>query len=227
MSRPEHLGGSSAGTTGAPGVQSVVVHGEDVRVDRASHDLPLAEVRSRFGGLDGWALLAGLAAALGTLLALSTLLTAIGVEGGGQVDRETLSVVGLVAGLLALGVSLLFGGYVAGRVARYSGVRNGLLTGVAFIAVTVLLTALAAAAGDDVRLGLPTWLDRETATTAAVVSGLLALAITLGAAALGGRFGAGWHRRVDATLLGTREGALAPYAAETVRPSGTSTGAGR
>jgi putative membrane protein (TIGR04086 family) len=224
MSRSEHGPSPAPDDAVAP---SVVVHGHGVRVDRAHTDLPLAEVRSRFGGLDGWAVLAGLATALGTLLALSTALAAAGVEGGGQVDRETLSVVGIVAGLAALALSLLFGGYVAGRVARYSGLLNGLLTGIAFVLVTAALTALAAAAGSEQQLGLPSWLDRDTATTAAVVTGLLALALALGAATLGGRLGSRWHRRVDETLLGTRPGGVAPYPTEPVVVRSTPAGGAR
>jgi len=220
MTRHEHLGSTPA-TGDRTDVPSVVVHGSGVRVDRAHTDLPAAEVRSRFGGLDVVAALAGLATALGTLLALSTLLAALGVEGGGQVDRSTLSVVGLVAGLLALGLSLLFGGYVAGRVARYSGALNGFLTGLLFVLVSVALSALAARAADEAQLGLPQWLDRDTATTAATVTALVALALTLGAATLGGRLGSRWHRRVDETLLSTRAGGLEPYPTETVRPAGS------
>jgi uncharacterized protein (TIGR02271 family) len=127
----------------------VVVHGQDVRVDQHRGELPHAEVRSRFGGLDPLAVLAGFTSALGALVALSALLGAAGVAGGGQVDRESLGVAGLVAGTIALGLSLLLGGYVAGRVARYSGLLNGLLAAVAFVLVTAALSALAAREGAD------------------------------------------------------------------------------
>ena len=219
MARQQHEPDAPTRATTGRDIPSVVVHGQDVRVDRASSELPLAEVRSRFGGIDPWAVAAGLAAALGTLVVLSTLLAAAGVAGGGQVDRESLSIAGLVAGVLAIGLALLFGGYVAGRVARYSGLRNGLLTAVAFILVTAVLSALAARAGEEAQLGLPQWLDRGDATTAALVTALAALAVALGAGALGGHLGSRWHRQVDATLLGTRPGGLTPYPAETVRPT--------
>lgn len=200
-------------TTGQEADRTVVVHGEGIRVDRGRGELPIDEVRSRFGGLDPLAVLAGVATALGTLVVLSALLGAVGVAGGGQVDREALSIAGLVAGVLALGLSLLFGGYVAGRVARYSGLLNGLLTAAAFVILTAVLSALAASAGGE-RYGLPEWLDRDTATTAAVITALTALVVCLLAGALGGRLGGRWHRQVDQTLLGTRDGGLGPYPAE-------------
>lgn len=218
MARHEHLGGTPARGSKGTGAPSVVVHGQDVRVDRSSSELPLAEVKSRFGGLDPWAILAGLAAAIGTLVLLSTLLAAAGVEGGGQVDRESLATAGLVAGVVAIGLALLFGGYVAGRVARYSGLRNGLATAVLFVLVTAGLAALAAEAGEEAQLGLPQWIDRDDATTAALITGLVALAVALAAGCLGGWLGSRWHRKVDRTLLGTREGSLTPYPPETVRP---------
>ena len=192
--------------------ETVVVHGEDVRVDRMTSEVPLAEVRSRFGGVDGWALVAGLTAALGALVVLSTLLAAAGVAGGGQVDRETLSIAGLIAGVVALGLALLLGGYIAGRVARYSGVRNGLLVGVLFVLVTAALSALAARAGAEADLSLPQWLDRDTATTAALVTGATALVVALAASTLGGLLGGRWHRKVDSALLNTRpSGLTSPY----------------
>jgi hypothetical protein len=199
--------------------RTVEVHGQDVRVGRPSGGLPHAEVRARFGGFDPLAVLAGFTAALGSLVVLGAVLGVAGVAGGGQVDRETLSIAGLVAGVVALGLSLLFGGYVAGRVARYSGLLNALVTAVLFVVVAAALSALAAREG-VARYGLPEWLDRETATTAALVSGLVAVAVAVAllAGALGGRIGGRWHRQVDDTLLGTREGGLTPYPGETVVP---------
>lgn len=197
--------------------EPVVVHGDDVRVDRPRGELPHAEARSRFGGVDPLAVLAGVTSALGALVVLSALLGAAGIAGGGQVDRETLSVVGLVAGVAALGLSLLLGGYVAGRAARYSGLLNGLLSAVVFVVLTAALSAVSAGAGAE-RYSLPEWLDRDTATTAALVTGVAALVVALLAGSVGGRLGGRWHRQVDDTLLGTRDGGLVPYPGETVVP---------
>ncbi len=226
---PQHEGGTSAGQ--GP-VEKVVVHGEGVRVDRANAEIPLAEVRSRFGGVAVLAVLAGVAAALGTLLVLSSLLSAAGAGGYGQVDQKSLSIAAVVGSLVALALSLLFGGYVAGRVGRYAGVRNGLLTGLLFLLLTAGLTALAASTDAADRLRLPGWLDQGDARTAALVTSLIAAALVLGAAALGGWLGARWHRNVDDVLVGTRAGALTPYVTEgsagtgTAAPTAATTGAG-
>jgi uncharacterized membrane protein YgcG len=217
MSRSSH----DPHDAGGRGVETVVVHGSGVRVDRAHAEIPLAEVRSRFGGVDPLAVLAGVAAALGTLLVLSSLLSAAGVGGYGQVDQETLGIAAVVGGLLALGLSLLFGGYVAGRTARYAGVRNGLLTGLLFLLLSAALGALAASSDAASRLSLPGWLDRGDARTAALVTSLVALALVLAGSALGGLLGARWHRKADDVLVGTREGALTPYVADGAPGTGT------
>lgn len=184
---------------------TVVVHGRGVHVGRADLDVPTAEARHRFGGLDPVAVLAGVLTALGTLALLGAL-SGLVVRSGLDAD---LTLPGLITGLVLLALALLIGGYVAGRVARYDGARNGLLTGVLFVLVTAGLAA-AAAADDRVRdLGLPSWLGLDSAR--AVLTALVALALVLGAATLGGMLGARWHRRADSVLLGTRPGGVNPY----------------
>lgn len=200
----------------AGGIQSVVVHGEGVRVDRVDTELPRVEARSRFGGVDPMGILAGTMAALGTLALLSSLAGALGRIGYEQgAGDDQLSTAGIVAGLLVLGLSLLFGGYVAGRVARYEGKRNGLLTGMAFVALCALLAALASSIDRLRDLALPRFLDAGDLSVAALASAVTALLVALCAAVLGGRFGAAYHRRVDDALLSTRAGGLTPYPTDT------------
>lgn len=195
----------------------VVVHGEGVRVDEVDTELPRAEVRHRFGGLDVWAALPFLASAIGALVVLGSLLGAFGAAGFGAVDAQAppqaLSIGGLVLAVLVLAVALLFAGYVAGRVARYAGLRNALLAGVLLLLLIGALAGLAATA-DPVRdLRLPNWLDQGTATTAALIATVAAIVLGLAAAALGGWLGSRWHRKVDTVLVGTRPGALQGYPA--------------
>lgn len=221
----EHADADAQADTTRPGAgrlhdgsDAVVVHGQGVRVDRVDTELPRAEARARFGGVDPMAVLAGTGAAVGGLVVLSALAGAVGRIGYAQgAGEQALSVAGLVAGLAVLGLSLLFGGWVAGRVARYEGKRNGLLTGLAVVVLCAVLAALASSS-DSVRdLQLPTWLDADALTVAALASAVTGLIVALGSATLGGALGARYHRRVDDALLNTRAGGIAPYPTETPR----------
>ena len=186
-----------------------------VRVTDATDDIGVREARSRFGGIDIPATLAGTLAALGT----AVLLGGIGAGAGSygyQLGRDNvtdeLSIAGLVAGLSALILAFLIGGWVAGRVARYDGGRNGLLTAVWFVLLAAATAALGAWAGDkyDVfgNVNLPQWFDNDAYTGAAIATGVLALAVMLGAGWLGGRLGERYHRRADSLVVRTRPGAV-------------------
>jgi hypothetical protein len=191
-------------------LETVVVHGSDIRVERAHAELPLAEARSRYGGIDAPAFLAGALAGLGAAALLGALLTAAGSQVAriGGVGDDELALGGVVTAVLVLALSGLVAGWVAGRVARFDGVRNGLLAGAVLL---LLLAALGAAGGyaASETADLPGIdVDRDTLTTAALIGAVVALAATLAAAAFGGRLGARWHRSVDDLLLGTRPGAV-------------------
>ena len=193
----------------------VVVHGDRVRVDRLDSDLSRVEARHRFGGFDVPAALGGTLAGLGTLVLSAGLLSGLGAYGyqQGVRDDDTLSLAGLAAGLLALLLSGLAAGWVAGRMARYDGMRNGLLAAGLLVALTAALGAVAR----DRFADLPTWISSNATTGRALLTALIGLAVLLGAAALGGRLGAGWHRKVDNAVVGTRAGGLTPYPNEVPR----------
>lgn len=217
----QHASKTERGTTEPPAgrspLQTVVVHGSDIRVDRAHAELPLAEARSRFGGVDVPAVLAGALAGLGTLVLLGAAASAAGTQIGRpqQVDDGQLALGGAITGLVALALCALLAGWVAGRVARFDGMRNGLLTG---LALFLLVLALGAAGGYAATEATTVTLDvdRDQLTTAALVAGLVGLAVSLLAGALGGRLGARWHRSVDDLVVGTRPGAVAPSSSEQV-----------
>ena len=188
---------------------------DGVRVTDVTEDIGLREAHSRFGGIDIPATLAGMLAALGVAVILSGIGAAAGSYGyqmGRDNVTDELSIAGLIAGLAALILSFLIGGWVAGRVARYDGGRNGLLTAVWFLLLAAGTAALGAWAGEryDVfrNVNLPQWFDSDAYTGAAIATGLLALAVMLGAGWVGGRLGERYHRRADSLVAHTRPGAV-------------------
>ena len=187
----------------------------DVRVTDVTGDVGVEEAHRRFGGVDVPATIAGALAALGTAVILAGLLAGAGSYGyqlGLDDAAEKLTAGGLVGGLATLVVAFLVGGWVAGRVARYDGGRNGLLTALWFVLLAAVTAALGAWAGDkyDVfgNVNLPQWFDSDALTGAAIATGLLAVAAMLGAGWVGGRLGERYHRRVDSLVARTRPGAV-------------------
>lgn len=179
-------------------------------------DVGVREARYRFGGVDVPATLAGMLAALGLTVLLGGILAAAGSYGYqlGLKDAATkLSVGGLVAGLVTVILAFLLGGWVAGRVARYSGGLNGALSAVWFLVLAGVTSALGAWAGQKYNvfasLRLPQWFSRNALGTTAVATGVLTLALMLVAGWLGGWLGERYHRRADAVVTSTRPGAIA------------------
>ena len=100
----------------------------------ARRDVAVEEAHRRFGGLDVPATLVGMLAALALLTLLAGLVSAavgaIGYQTGLDGNETKLSIGGLVGGVVALFVAYFVGGWAAGRIARYDGVKNGLMTGI-------------------------------------------------------------------------------------------------
>ena len=190
---------------------------DGIEVHAVGHDRGLTEARRRFGGVDLPAALAGLLAAIGSLVLLGGIAGAIGRVGyeygldGAR--EEDLTVGGFAAGVVVLLVSFLVGGWVAGRMARYDGGRNGLVTALLFLVLAAGLAALGTWAGneydvfDDVNL--PQWFRSGEYTGQAIASAAVAIAVALLAAWFGGRAGERYHRRADETIVATRDGGIA------------------
>ena len=107
---------------------------------------------------------------------------------------------GTVIAVLAIGY--LAGGYVAGRLARFDGARNGLLAWLLGLIVTVLAGIAAAVVGANTDLTAVVRLpvipvDASTMTVGGAVLIAVTVLVTALAAALGGKLGERFHRRVD------------------------------
>jgi hypothetical protein len=166
--------------------------------------------RGEYGGFNfgaaffGWLVAIGIAALLTALLSAAG--TAIGLtevsETDTEVSPETLSLAGAVLILVVLAISYFAGGYVAGRMSRFDGGRQGFGVWALAVVVAVLLAIVGAIFGSEYNLfgelDLPRIpIDEGTLATGALITLLLVLALTAAAAILGGKVGERYHRRVD------------------------------
>jgi hypothetical protein len=201
----------------------VVVERTDV-LDRPAADVDGGRVgveraHDRFGGFDVPAQLTGMLVAIALVLLLGGIAGAvvggIAYQTGLQGNLNEISVGALAAGLAVLLVSFLIGGWAAGRIARYDGGRNGIMTAVWFLLLTAILAGLGIWFGAQYnvvgRVDLPNWFDAwfsdRDVTTAAALSGIGAVIAALVGGWLGGLWGARYHRRADATIVDARAGA--------------------
>jgi uncharacterized membrane protein len=185
----------------------------DVRTEERTD--PYAGVRvahERFGGIDIPASLVGMLTALSSTLIIAGLIgAAVGVVGYqtglDQRDAEDLSTWSLLGGAAVLFVAYVIGGWAAGRMARYDGARNGFATGVWTLVFAGILAGLGAWAGREYdvfrNVDLPQWFTSDALTTAAIVSGVVAVVAMFLGGVLGGAWGERYHRRADRTIVAT------------------------
>jgi hypothetical protein len=174
-----------------------------------------------FGGFSVTSVLAGVLVAYGAFAILAGLaaaaVDALNVNTDITTDWERLGTTGglIVAGLILL--SYLFGGYVAGRMARRNGLAHGagvLVLGVVIVGAVAAL-ARSSSGADTVAanlrsLGIPTTADEYgQAGTVAGVASLIAVVV---GSLLGGALGERWHARLFARAVDPTVGAQAAAA---------------
>jgi hypothetical protein len=177
----------------------------DVRADTA------AEVDPVYRGFKSGAAFFGWLVAIGLTALLTGVISAIAaaVDYAVVIDQNTLEqeagTIGVVSGVIAvvmMAVAYYAGGYVAGRLARFDGARQGLGVWVIGLVVTLVVAGIGALAGSqyDVldRLDVPAVpVSEETLTTGGIIAGAAVIVVTLVAAVIGGKAGQRYHRRID------------------------------
>lgn len=159
------------------------------------------------GTLSVTSILAGMLCAFGCFAVLATLtggvMRAIGVDSATDIsgDWRDLGLITAIALGVVLFASYLFGGYVAGRMARRAGAMNGLLV---FILGVLVAAGVGAAIGTQTDaetllaslrgVGVPTSGD-EWAALGTIAGMTLLLCMLLGAVA-GGSLGERWHGKL-------------------------------
>ena len=170
-----------------------------------------ARQREEYGGFNwgaaffGWLVAVGIGALLTALLSAAGTAIAISeIESTGEAAASA-DTVGIVGGILILATALLAyfaGGYVAGRMSRFDGGRQGMAVWIWSIVVVLVLALLGAIAGSEYNLfsglDLPRIpIDEGSLTTGGVIVLLIVLVGTLLAAIAGGKAGERYHRKVD------------------------------
>jgi hypothetical protein len=170
----------------------------------------------RFGGIRWGSAFFGWVTAMGMVALLSGMATAAGAALGlvnptpDPAAVQTMGVAGAAVLLAVIFVGYYCGGYVAGRMARFAGARQGVAVWLwtLFVAVVgaVIATVSGAVAGPrlDELFRLP--LNDGLMSGGVLSAGAAALAVgvlvvTLVGAVLGGLAGMRYHRRVDRDLV--------------------------
>ncbi|GIG29706.1 hypothetical protein [Cellulomonas marina] len=192
------------GTSGG-GAMSAKAFGRD----RAS---VVAREKEAFGGVKVGSAFFGWLTATGTAVLLTALLagagTAVSVATDTTLDDvasqpETVGIAGSIALLVIVLVAYYCGGYVAGRMARFDGVKQGIAVWVWAVVVAVVVAVLGLVAGNqfDVLAQLNAFprlpVGEGELTTSGVVAVLIVAAASLVGAILGGIAGMRFHRKVD------------------------------
>lgn len=188
------------------------VRTEGATVSRATPREAVAAQRAVFGGIKWGAAFFGWLSANGLAVLLIALLSAAGValglaQGIDTADEaaeqaETIGIGGGIAILVVLLLAYLAGGYVAGRMSRFDGARQGVAVWLIGLLVVLVLAAAGVLAGAQYnvlqQLNLPRIpIDEGTATTATIITLVAILLATLLGAVSGGKLGERYHRKVD------------------------------
>jgi hypothetical protein len=179
----------------------------------------LSAQHDRFGGFNwgaaffGWLSANGLAVIL--IAAISAAGVAIGLTNSGSADQaadaaadaatQDATTIGLVGGIVLVVVLLLSyfaGGYVAGRMARFDGAKQGIAVWIVGLVVVVLLALATVVLSSQynllAQLNLPRIpIDEGALTTGGIIALVAVLLVTLLGAILGGIAGTRYHRKID------------------------------
>jgi uncharacterized membrane protein YdbT with pleckstrin-like domain len=161
--------------------------------------------REEFGGLNwgsaffGWLVAVGIATLLTALLSAAG--AAVGLTKAATDAADNASTVGIVGGVLLL-VILLVAYYVAGRMSRFTGARQGMGVWIIGLVVTLILAAAGALLGAKYnvfsQLNLPRIpVDEGSLSTGALIALAAIVLGTLLAAIAGGKAGTHFHRKID------------------------------
>ena len=205
-------GAREADTPNDGDTSAAVAADRDTLAARGHHSSIVAREKEQYGGIKwgsaffGWLTATGMAVILSALLVAAG--AAVGVATGADVDEAqrnagSLGIAGAVTLLVVLLLAYYCGGYVAGRMARFSGAKQGLAVWIWAVVIAVLVAVAVAVLGDKYNVldrvgGFPRLpVGGGDVTTGSIVALVIAFAAALIGAVLGGLAGMRYHRKVD------------------------------
>ena len=138
-----------------PAEQRTATHPRGTATRETLHHVR-ARQREEYGGINWGAAFFGWLVAVGVAVLLTGLLAAAGAaigltettsDAADSASPETLSAAGAIALLVVLAVAYYCGGYVAGRMSRFDGARQGIGTWSVGLLITLAVAILAVVAG--------------------------------------------------------------------------------
>jgi len=183
---------------------------------RVGQDEAVARQEDKYGGIKigaaffGWlcatgmaVLLVALASAAGAVLGVATNTSVGDVADEAEQSVGTIGIVGGIVLAVLIFVAYYCGGYVAGRMARFDGAKQGFAVWLWAIVIAVLVAVLGAVAGTkyDVFAQLNSFpripVDPGQLSNLGIIALIVAAVVALIGAVLGGMAGMRFHRRVD------------------------------
>lgn len=189
--------------------------------DKTVREEVVAREKEEFGGMKfgsaffGWlaatgmaVILTALVAGAGAALGLGTDTSAEEVAQGAQQNAGEIGIAGGIAVLVILLIAYYCGGYVAGRMARFSGAKQGIAVWLWALIIAIIAAIIGAIAGAQWNIlanlnsfpRLP--FGEGELTVAGIITAVAALVASLVGAVLGGLAGMRFHRKVDRVGLG-------------------------
>lgn len=201
----------------ASDVDEIVTDGSvvaDPAEQRAARVEAYSRQKQEFGGFKfgsaffGWLSASGLAILLTGIVAGTGVALGLGQQAtdavNGIADTGTTTAIGLgglIAVVVILFVAYLAGGYVAGRMARFSGAKQGVAVWLWALLAAVVLAIVAAIAGQPILANLNAFpripINEGVLTATGITAAVLAAIVPLVGAVLGGLLGMRFHRKVD------------------------------
>ena len=201
-----HTTGSESGAYGAVPAGRTTTH-QETSHGPSGHD----EARDRFGGINWGAAFFGWLVAIALTILLTSIAGAVTAAIGSstqitqsEAERQA-GTIGIVAGvvlLVVLAIAYYTGGYVAGRMSRFDGGKQGLAVWLIGLVVTLLAIGLGTLFGSEYnildRVNLPRIpLSTDQLSTGGLITAAAVLLVSLLAAMLGGKVGHRYHDKVD------------------------------